>query len=632
MDYDALSPSQKEAVDQLQALTNGGDVEVAMNVLGSVEWDVQRAVDVIFDTNPSPPLSTSLNAEGPSSHVVSLTHVEEFEIDDSEQDGLLSGRPSGRQFNRVTQPSNAVVLYIFRPLRLLIAIIAVPYTLLRAILRTLHIPLPLPAVPPSFSIAGLGLSLGGARSTMGPSSTRDPKVAAERWIQSLEEDTGCVSFSRAQPSEAEASGVASGSSAGLNRRQGDDANSRFLPDFFVGSYEVFARACAKETEPKIGCVVLVSEEHDDVATFKKTTLTDPEFVRLMHENDFVVWGGDIRDRDAWSAAQKLQATTYPFVAFIALQARRNNSGSNGPQSPVLTILSRHQGPSIPETTAPTSARALVTHLQEQLLPRVGPYLTRVRSQAAERDAVLAVAARERERERALRTEQDRAFEESARRDREKIERRRAEQEEAEETARRVAEEEQRAEAQAQREEEEKARWSEKRMAWRRYGRKALLPREPRPGEQGRGKTVRVGVRMPDGRRAVRFFGEADSLTAVYAFVDTMFIPETPEFASASDPTSPPEGEQPGEMGLLHAMEKVGKKNGEWFGFKLAMAYPRKEIHWEAGKRVGDVEGLSGGQLLVELLDDPRGKQRPRASVDSRRSKGTESDEYETESD
>lgn len=209
------------------------------------------------------------------------------------------------------------MLYIFRPLRLLIAIIAVPYTLLRAILRTLHIPLPLPAVPPSFSIAGLGLSLGGARSTMGPSSTRDPKVAAERWIQSLEEDTGCVSFSRAQPSEAEASGVASGSSAGLNRRQGDDANSRFLPDFFVGSYEVFARACAKETEPKIGCVVLVSEEHDDVATFKKqvstpysrtwladcvfrTTLTDPEFVRLMHENDFVVWGGDIRDRDAWS--------------------------------------------------------------------------------------------------------------------------------------------------------------------------------------------------------------------------------------------------------------------------------------------------------------------------------------------
>lgn len=41
MDYDALSPSQKEAVGQLQALTNGGDMDVAISVLDSVDWDVQ---------------------------------------------------------------------------------------------------------------------------------------------------------------------------------------------------------------------------------------------------------------------------------------------------------------------------------------------------------------------------------------------------------------------------------------------------------------------------------------------------------------------------------------------------------------------------------------------------------------
>jgi FAS-associated factor 2 len=330
-----------------------------------------------------------------------------------------------------------------------------------------------------------------------------------------------------------------------------------------------------------------------------------------------------------AAAQKLQATTYPFVAFIALQARRSSSTS---QSPVLTVLSRHQGPSIPSATAPTSARALVTHLQEHLLPRVTPYLTRVRTQATEREAVLAVASRERERERALRAEQDRAFEESARKDRERIERRRAEEREAQEAARRLAAEDQRAQEQARKDDEERARWSEKRMAWRRYGRRVLLPREPRPGEQGRGKTVRVGVRMPDGRRAVRFFGENDSLTAVYAFVDTLFIPDTPEFSPSSDPMSPPEGEELGEIGLLQAMEKVQKKNGEWFGFKLAMAYPRKEIHWEAGKKVGEVEGLGGGQLVVELYGEPKGK--ARVSLDSHRSSGTdnESDEYETESD
>lgn len=44
MDYDALSSSQKEALSQLQALTNGGDVEVAIGVLDSVEWDVQVSI------------------------------------------------------------------------------------------------------------------------------------------------------------------------------------------------------------------------------------------------------------------------------------------------------------------------------------------------------------------------------------------------------------------------------------------------------------------------------------------------------------------------------------------------------------------------------------------------------------
>lgn len=632
MDYDALSPGQKEAVAQLQALTDGGDAEVAIGVLESVQWDIERAANLMFEANPSAPLSFSRNPEASPSHVSSPSSpapLESFDIDDSEQAGLLGGRAPGRQFDRVTPTTNAVALLIIRPLRILIAIIAVPYTLLRAILRALRIPIPLPAVPPSFSITTIGLGLGSAGISHRHSPSKDPKVAAERWIQSLEEETGCVLFSRAQAGEGEASGIASGSSTVHIRRTNDDANTRFLPDFFIGSYEAFAKACANETDPKIGCIILVSEEHDDVANFKRTTLTDPELVRLMHDNGFLVWGGDIRDRDAWSAAQKLQATTYPFVAFIALQARRGSS--SGASQSVLTILSRHQGPSIPAATAPTSARTLVTHLQEHLLPRVTPYLTRIRAQALDREAAQTMVARERERDRALRAEQDRAFEESARRDRERIEKKRAEQRQAEEDARRKAEAEQRAQEEARREEAERAAWAEKRMAWRRYGRRALLPREPRPGETGRGKTVRVGVRMPDGRRAVRFFGEADSLTAVYAFVDTLFIPNGPEYAPALDPAAPPEGEEPGEQGLLRAMEKVGKKNGEWFGFRLAMAYPRKEIHWEPGKRVGDVEGLSGGQLLVELYEDPK----RRTSSESRRSSngnGNDSDEYETESD
>ena len=41
MDPETLTPTQRDALTQLQALTNGGDAEVAIGVLSSVDWDVQ---------------------------------------------------------------------------------------------------------------------------------------------------------------------------------------------------------------------------------------------------------------------------------------------------------------------------------------------------------------------------------------------------------------------------------------------------------------------------------------------------------------------------------------------------------------------------------------------------------------
>jgi hypothetical protein len=32
----------------------------------------------------------------------------------------------------------------------------------------------------------------------------------------------------------------------------------------------------------------------------RTTLTDPTFVKLLYDNNVIVWGGDVRDQDAWS--------------------------------------------------------------------------------------------------------------------------------------------------------------------------------------------------------------------------------------------------------------------------------------------------------------------------------------------
>jgi FAS-associated factor 2 len=75
-----------------------------------------------------------------------------------------------------------------------------------------------------------------------------------------------------------AAGASSGTDAGpsnLTPRTRASANDgqvfedgrKLLPDFALGSYEEILRMCQRET--KIACVILVSEEHDDVAEFKR---------------------------------------------------------------------------------------------------------------------------------------------------------------------------------------------------------------------------------------------------------------------------------------------------------------------------------------------------------------------------
>lgn len=354
--------------------------------------------------------------------------------------------------------------------------------------------------------------------------------------------------------------------------------------------------------------------------------SEPRLLFVLTQTDTVV-----------TASQKLQATTYPFVAFIALQPRRGPSTrTNVPPPATLTILSRHQGPSIPSTTAPTSAETLVNHLTAQILFRVKPILTRIRNEAVERENLRALEAAQRERERQLRAEQDRAFEETKRKDKARIEARIAEEKRIAREARLLEEKAILEQAEREKAEAEKQAWEDKRMVWRRWGRKGLVPREPRPGvvENGRGKTIRIGVRMPNGKRGVRFFGEGDSMTALYAFVDTLFIPEGAEFSSDFDPASPPDGMAAGESGLVTAMSKAGEVGEDWWGFKLVLSYPRREITWGPGKRLGDVEGLKGGaQLVVELVENTKstsgkGKEKSRKSEDSE--KVDEYDGYDTE--
>jgi len=274
-----------------------------------------------------------------------------------------------------------------------------------------------------------------------------------------------------------------------------------------------------------------------------------------------------------TAAQKLQATTFPFVAFVALQPPRASTlmgtSSRSSSSPLLTVLSRHQGPALP-TSAPTGARSLSDHITHQLLPRVMPFLETLRLSAAERA-----------RDRALREEQDAAFRESARRDREKESRRIEE-------ARRAAELEKAAMERQREAEEARARIFDARDRWRRESRHRLTP----PEEPADVDSIRITVRLPDGQRLVRLVSRTSTVTSLYCLVDAHL---TPAHATGTEI-----GASAAEYNLRELVHSSGQPAEVWWGFSLFTAYPRQAVPWQPGVRLFDVGLAHGGQIVAEI--------------------------------
>ncbi|KAF7977538.1 hypothetical protein HWV62_16732 [Athelia sp. TMB] len=592
---DTLSETQQHAVSTLQSITNC-DTEAAIALLETSSWDVQTAASIIFDTAPT--AGPSIAPRSPSPR----RRIEALEIDDSHQGALRDNRRA-RDGNRARR-SYGIVRYLPPWPNSFISALAFPLHLISSIFRFIFGVLRIPFPQIRFSGLNFYRPL--------PSGPSDPRSVSDRWVRALEDETGAVCYSRAGATTNGASSATDAGPSTLTTRAGAGTNGesfdegvKKLPDFTLGSYEDILRIAQREN--RIACVVLVSEEHDDVAEFKRSTLTNTAFVQLLHDNNIIVWGGDVRDKDAWSAAQKLQATTYPFVAFLALQPRRGSRApSTSSSPPTLTVLSRHQGRSVP-ATGPTSAETLSNHLSGQLLPRVTPFLDRLRN-----------AARERERDRFLREEQDRAFQDTARRDRERIEAKiaQSEREKLEEVKR--AEEARQAEERREQERLESERLAAIRMEWRRWARRSLVKPETAKGIPG---AIRLAIRLPGAEgRTIRQFAPSDSLTALYAYVDSQLIPS--DLPASADPSTPPTGTPIDEDGL--ANQSGGAV--EWWGFRLFLAYPRKELAWKSQVCLGEITELKGGtQIVVE---------RGGSHVSSRATSptGGDDDEYDTESD
>ena len=154
----------------------------------------------------------------------------------------------------------------------MLSILVFPFHVVASIIRfvfgTLRIPLP----QWRFSSLNFYRPLGGR----GAPPSYDPYSVADRWVRSLEDETGALCMSRARVgstatfSDSHSAGSSNTSalpsSANIRGRYGSTSR-KILPDFFLGSYEEALQTCQREA--KIGCIVLVSNEHDDVAEFKR---------------------------------------------------------------------------------------------------------------------------------------------------------------------------------------------------------------------------------------------------------------------------------------------------------------------------------------------------------------------------
>ncbi|KAF1805735.1 hypothetical protein FB192DRAFT_1420832 [Mucor lusitanicus] len=219
-------------------------------------------------------------------------------------------------------------------------------------------------------------------------------------------------------------------------------------------------------------VLLHSDDHDDTEAFCRDTLTSDRLVHFVRDKNILVWAGNVRETEAHKVSYTLQASTYPFIALIALQ---------GSSTPKMTVIERIEGTCHPEE--------LVSQI-EIAMDRHGAVVKRLLNERQER-----------ERERQLLVDQDAAFNESLKQDREK--------------ARLAEEERQRQQAledEKRLQQEIAALQEQKRQQYIRYL-YTHLPQEPTAN------FAKLSFRLADGDRVIRQFDQEATVDDLYQFVE-----------------------------------------------------------------------------------------------------------------
>ncbi|KAL9540401.1 hypothetical protein MBANPS3_009703 [Mucor bainieri] len=240
------------------------------------------------------------------------------------------------------------------------------------------------------------------------------------------------------------------------------------PAFFSeGGYTQALKAAKREL--KYMLVILCSEEHDDNDAFCRETLTDVELLDFLRQKQVICWAGNVRYTEAYQVSNTLEATTYPFLAVIALQQTNGTSK--------MAVVDRMEGP--------LSAHAIMRRF-DSVIARIGHSLDHLRAERAQRET-----------ERRLRQEQDQAYRDSLSADQRKKELL------------------QKKKDAALRAKQAKAEVARKRRQYIQYLCQHALKREIAPDQ----KATRISFRLANGDRVIRQFSGDDTLVSLYEYIE-----------------------------------------------------------------------------------------------------------------
>lgn len=92
------------------------------------------------------------------------------------------------------------------------------------------------------------------------------------------------------------------------------------------------RARRRAGVQEVSLVCWIYESATNLCLYR-TTLTDSEFNEILKNNDFLVWGGDVRDYEASQGMPLVQRSHHHLLTLHQSQPRRNSAQQPTPSSP-----------------------------------------------------------------------------------------------------------------------------------------------------------------------------------------------------------------------------------------------------------------------------------------------------------